>query len=946
MPDSPADDALEAQVLDIVRALAAELHPQRRGTSIGLGSSLDRDLGFDSLARSELLLRLAEATRTELPDSLLSSAETPRDLLTGLREAPGRRWDAPVLARSEGATPRAAVEIPVDARTLVDVLVTHARVNPERVHVQLYEGASDAARSITYVELLAGATRVAAGLQQAGLEPGQAVAIMLPTGAAYLETFLAVLLAGGVAVPIYPPERPSQLEDHLRRHGQILDNAQAKLLVAPAEAHPVVRLLRNQAVSLETAVTPDDLALTDPARFVPRPVGPDDVAMLQYTSGSTGQPKGVILTHAQLLANIRALGAAIGAQPTDVFLSWLPLYHDMGLIGAWLGSLYFAMGFVLMPPTAFLGRPSRWLTRLHEHRATITGGPNFAYETCVTRVRDDDIAGIDLSCLRLAVNGSEAVSPSTVRRFCNRFAAFGFRRVAMAPAYGLAEAGVGLTLPPPTRGPLFDRIERDAYERQGEARPAPASEPNALEYISSGQALPGYQLRVVDDSGRELPDRRVGRIEFRGPSATRGYMRNPEATSRLIHGDWLDTGDLGYIVSGDLFITGRVKDLIKRAGRNIYPHEVEEAVGAVSGVRKGCVAAFGTSDPAARTEKLVIVAETPVCDADALAALRAEIDRVAAEVLGFAPDDVALVPIDTVPKTASGKLRRSACRELYDRGEIGTRSPRVAWQVVRLWTSGLLGRRRRRRLADDLYAVWARIVFFALAGFVWPVVAILPTSSARWSVMRGCARLLFRACGIPLTVKGLDNLPSGRCVLVSNHASYLDGVAIAAMLPTMFSFVVKGELEQQFVPRVFLRRIDASFVERFDAQKGIQDARRIIERLDAGQSVLFFAEGTFTRSPGLLPFHTGAFVAAVDARAPVVPIAIRGTRSILRSDESYAHRGAIVVDVGPAVEPEGTGFTASIALRDRVRQSILERVGEPDLAAVLPIVSAPAPARR
>ena len=293
-----------------------------------------------------------------------------------------------------------------------------------------------------------------------------------------------------------------------------------------------------------------------------------------------------------------------------MFLSWLPLYHDMGLIGAWLGSLYFAMPLVLMPPTAFLGRPSRWLTRLHEHRATISGAPNFAYEMCVSRVRDEQIAGIDLSSWRLAFNGAEPVSPNAVRRFTERFAKYGFRPQAMAPAYGLAEAGVCLTVPPLDRGPLFERVERDAYQRRGEALPAQPDDASALEFISSGQALPGYQLRIADDSGRELPDRREGRVEFRGPSATRGYMRNPEATARLFHGDWLDTGDLGYVVGGDLFITSRVKDLIKRAGRNIYPYEVEETVGNLPGVRKGCVAAFGSSDAVARTEKLVVVAET------------------------------------------------------------------------------------------------------------------------------------------------------------------------------------------------------------------------------------------------------------------------------------------------------------------------------------------------
>ena len=938
MSEGVDDRALEAQVLSIVQAVVRELHPHRSETPVTLDSSLDRDLGLDSLARSELLLRISEATRIELPDALLGTAERPRDLLDGLRASPIARRAAPHAATITRAPAPMTVEVPHAARTLVDVLVAHATATPDRIHVNLYEGSSDTPRPITYGELFVNARRVASGLRRAGLEPGQVAAIMLPTGAAYLETFLGVLLAGGIALPIYPPERPSQLEDHLRRHGQILDSAQAKLLVAPAEAHPVVRLLRNQALSLQTSVTPDELLAGDDGGFVAMPVGADDVAMLQYTSGSTGQPKGVILTHAQLLANIRAMGTAIAATPNDVFLSWLPLYHDMGLIGAWLGSLYFAMQLVLMPPTAFLGRPSRWLTRLHEHRATISGAPNFAYEVCASRVRDEQIEGVDLRHWRLAFNGAEPVSPNTVRRFTARFASYGFRPQAMAPAYGLAEAGVCLTVPPLDRGPLFERVERDAYQRRGEALPAPQDDASALEFVSSGQALPGYQLRIADDAGRELPDRREGRVEFRGPSATQGYMRNPEATQRLFHGNWLDTGDLGYVVGGDLFITSRVKDLIKRAGRNIYPYELEEAVGNLPGVRKGCVAAFGSSDAIARTEKLVVVAETVETAADAMATLRAQIDRAVSGVLGFAPDDVALVRPESVLKTSSGKIRRAACRELYERGELGRPAKAVPWQVVRLWWGGVRGRRIRRRLSDELYALWARCVFGVIAALVWPAVVLLPSKSTRWRAMRGAARLLFRLTAVPFTVRGLEHVPTRPCVFVSNHASYLDGVALAAALPTMVSFVVKGELAQQFFPRVFLRRIGASFVERFDAAKGVQDAQGITRLLKSGASVLFFPEGTLTRMPGLLPFHMGAFAAAVEANVPIVPVVIRGTRSILRSDIWFAHRGAVSVEFAAPVAAEGADWHATVQLRDRVREAVLERLGEPDLAGVVALV--------
>jgi len=314
--------------------------------------------------------------------------------------------------------------------------------------------------------------------------------------------------------------------------------------------------------------------------------------------------------------------------------------------------------------------------------------------------------------------------------------------------------------------------------------------------------------------------------------------------------------------------------------------------------------------------------------------LRERIDRAVADVLGFAPDDVALVRPESVLKTSSGKIRRAACRDLYERGELGRPAAAVPWQVVRLWWSGVAAGRLRRRLADELYALWARCVFGVLAAFTWPAVVLLPSKRARWAVMRGAARLVFRLTGIPFSARGLEHLPSRPCVLVSNHASYLDGVALAAALPMQFSFVVKGELERQFFPRVFLERIGASFTERFDAQKSVQDARRITQRLENGESVLFFAEGTLTRMPGLLPFHMGAFAAAAETGVPTVPITICGTRSILRSDVWFPHRGAISVNVAPPIIAEASDWHATVQLRDRVREAILAQLDEPDLAQV------------
>jgi 1-acyl-sn-glycerol-3-phosphate acyltransferase len=920
-------------LLEQVRQLALELHPRRgRSLHVRLDSALDRELGFDSLSRVELLLRLERAFGISLPEQLLASAETPRDLWRAVQV--GKVVDRPGPGLQAPAAPLDALAgVPHTAGTLPEMLDWHVLNHPQRPHVYLY-GEGDEPETITYATLAAGARGLGAGLQARGLLPGQSVAIMLPTGRDYLFSFFGILLAGGIPVPIYPPLRPSQLEDHLRRHAGILANAQAVLLITVAEAQRVGRLLQGQVDTLREVVTPQQLAGCA-GTFSGPPIRPRDIAFLQYTSGSTGQPKGVILSHADLLANIRAMGEAVQASSTDVFVSWLPLYHDMGLIGAWLGSLYHGMPLVLMSPLAFLIRPARWLRTIHKHRGTLTAAPNFAFELCLSKVEERDIQGLDLGSLRLAFNGAEPVSPNTVRRFGERFAPYGLRVQAMAPVYGLAEAAVGLAFPPPERGPLMDRIERETFITRGKAVPVSDGARGTLEFVACGQPLPGYQIRIVDGAGRELPERQEGRLEFQGPSATSGYLRNPEATRRLFDGAWLDSGDLAYVAEGDVYLTGRIKDVIIRGGRNIYPHELEEAVGDIPGIRKGCVAVFGSPDPVSGTERLIVVAETREAEAATREALQASARGAATDLLGMPPDDVVLTAPHTVLKTSSGKVRRSAVRELFETGRIGQQPHAVWWQVVRLSLASLRPRLRSlwRRFVDTAYAVYAHSVFWLLAPPAWLLIALLPRPSWRWAVMRRGARLLFRLARIPLSVEGLEQLPQAQaCVIVSNHSSYLDGVMLVAALPMEFAFVAKAELDRQFIPRRFLRRIGALFVERFDTQRGAADARRTVQTVQAGRSLVFFPEGTFTRMPGLLPFHMGAFIAAAEAGVPVVPVTIRGTRSLLRANSWFPHRGAVRVVVAPPILPTGSDWAAAVKLRDAARAGLLAHLREPDLA--------------
>jgi 1-acyl-sn-glycerol-3-phosphate acyltransferase len=922
---------LSARLLGLVREVSEELHPGRELRRLALDSSLDKDLGLDSLGRAELLTRLEKAFDVGLPESLVASAETPRDLLRAVRSA----GKAPGVSATAELEPLAAPldeaeAAPHNASTLVEVLEWHVDRHPDRRHVAFLPS-DGVVEELTYGGLYERACRIAAGLEAAGLEPGQAAGLMLPSGLDYFASFFGVLIAGAVPVPLYPPVRPSQLEDHLRRQAGILNTAQARVLVAMPEVMPLARLVKALIPTLGRVVTVAELntAAAPPRRPV---LKEQDIAFLQFTSGSTSDPKGVILTHANLLANLRAIDGSIDLGPKDTVVSWLPLYHDMGLIGAWMGSLYFAMQLVLMSPLAFLTRPSRWLKAVHRYRGTLSAAPNFAYELCLKKIDDSEIEGLDLSSWRASLNGAEPVSPETIRRFTERFSAYGYKPGTMLPVYGLAESSLAVTFPPWGREPRIDAVKRLSLSGSGEAAPAEGDE-YALRFVGCGYPLPRHEIRIVDATGAELAERREGSIQFRGPSATSGYFRNPEATRRLFDGDWLDSGDRGYIAEGELFITGRAKDMIIRAGRNIYPQELEEAVGDLEGVRKGCVAVFGSADPASGTERLVVLAETRETDETSRGQLTDDIQNVAVDLAGTPADDVVLVAPQTVPKTSSGKIRRAAGRELYEGGRLGSRGP-VWWQVARLALSGAKPQLKRsaQTAGEVLYAgrFWLIVGLATLPVAVG--VALLPKLTRRRRVARGAARQLAKLTSMPIRIDGLDNLRGGGPLIVAaNHASYLDAFALTAALPTEGAFLAKRELTQSFLARLLLERLGTLFVERFDAEKSVEDTQRALDAIRDGESLLFFPEGTFDRAPGLRPFRMGAFYVAAQARAPVVPVAIRGTRSMLRGDDWFPRRGAITVTVRPPISPEGTDLAAAVRLRDKVRKEILSYCGEPDL---------------
>jgi acyl carrier protein len=978
------------RVLQIVRGLLEELGSQGALPILSATSSLDRDLGLGSLERVELLSRLENEFGVRVPDQVAAEANTPDELATALLQAPdaGRIDDeAPSVLHASAAARRShpqhgeAREGIFAAETLLDVLRYRARHDAERAHLLISEESANGTErdvTLTFGELYAAAQRSAAELARRGVPAGGRVSLMLPTSRAFFVSYAGILLAGAIPVPIYPPFRADRIEEYAARQSAILNNAEVFLLLTFRRAEAVARLLEPRVRSLIGVV--DAEKLLDAADKAPPPAPgalpahltgtrarrATDVALLQYTSGSTGDPKGVVLTHANLLANMRAIGAATEMGPNDVGVSWLPLYHDMGLIGAWLTLLHFGVPLAVMSPLSFLTRPERWLWAFHKHRGTIAAAPNFAYELCVRKIADKDIEGLDLSSWRVAMNGAEPVNPETMQRFTERFSRYGFRNETHLPVYGLAESSLAVTVPPLNRGPRIDRVDRETFTTQGRAVPASSDATTAISFVSSGVSLPDHEIRFVDAQGNEVPDRTEGFLWFRGPSATAGYYKNEAATQKLLpQGSakspdefaWVDSGDRAYRADGEIYITGRVKDIIIKGGRNIYPHEVEELAARVDGIRKGCIVAFGLKDEASGTEKLVVVAEVRDRDPKKLAPISAAVTEQIARGLGLPPDRVELVPPGSIPKTSSGKLRREETRQLFKKGSLSQGRPPAWVQIARLGAGGAL-RSAGRMLAAAARRVWEIFygLYFGVVFLLWiipscTIVRFIKDQRAAGRFTSAALKVLFALVGIRVRVVGKEHMATpGAKIYACNHTSYFDVLPLMLGLGVPYHFVAKLEVRHMPFIGVFLKQMGHVWFDRKDGDARLRQSEQIQQLLQQGESVFIFPEGTFTREDGIRPFQLGAFKAAVSAGLPIIPVSLAGSRQFLRdgtyiprptsvtitlSSPIYPHGAAVPagVDAGNATNTTNANEPADwhdlIRLRDETRNAIAQHAGEP-----------------
>jgi len=549
-------------------------------------------------------------------------------------------------------------------RTFIDALRSNATDTDRAVTFVRTNGQE---RRVSYAELWAEAAGRAKALREFGWVKGDKVGLILPEPDEFVLSFLGALTAGLVAVPMYPPPTLAKMDAYgdTVRHVLRASNARGLITNEAMSERVECQLLRDEVsprIVIEQQIrgqTLDDSSLPN--------ISGDDLAFLQFTSGSTSQPKGVMVTHDNLSANSQAIMFdGLRSTPEDRGVSWLPLYHDMGLIGFVIAPVFARVQVVFLPTSSFIRRPSIWLDTIHRHRGTITFAPNFAFDLATRGIQPHQMTSWDLSCLRALGCGAEPIAANVLRAFLQKFEGNGLSPRSILPCYGMAEATLAITFHNLGTELVTDKVNPDKLA-SGQALPARGEEPS-VEFVSCGQAFPEHDVIVADEHGNHLGEREVGEIRVRGPSVTKGYFDNERATSEVFRDGWLCTGDLGYRVGDQLFICGRLKDLIILHGKNYHPHDIERIASQVDGIRDGQCVAFSRTG-ADGAEVAVLVAESKRTG-DARKKLVEEVTFAVRSELGVPLAEIVFIKRGTLPKTSSGKVRRRETKQRLECGEL------------------------------------------------------------------------------------------------------------------------------------------------------------------------------------------------------------------------------------------------------------------------------------
>ncbi len=546
--------------------------------------------------------------------------------------------------------------------TLPAVLAQHAETIPDQLFTRILKGGKEIA-ALNFGQAWQLAGQWAALFAERGITRGDSVVLALPNNDAFVGAYYGCLIAGIAPAPVAPMRRVEADDAYLRTVAERAKFIGAKAVVVSQEQLLVSGYSLLEGIQVLSAGQLEPLQTQTTIQSTP-----DDLALIQFTSGTLGNPKAVLLTQSALLFQAESLRNHL--QLYDRFVehgvSWLPLYHDMGLIGFLLTPGFAGGEINLMQPEDFVLRPTLWLKAMTEYKATVTGGPPSAFALCAKKVKEADLAQYDLSTLRVALVGAEAVTRESLNAFAERFVPTGFKQQAFMPTYGLAENSLAVTIPPLNTAPTFDIIEASALAEGRAVQSSGGSPASERQFANVGSPLPGVLVRIVNDAGAALPDRQVGEITVQSPSMLKGYSG---AIPQPIQNGWLYTGDLGYMADGNLYVTGRKKEVIIVGGRNYYPDDVEQLVSTVDGVRMDRAVAVGLSEAERATEKLVVLAETDRAETGEREALRLTI-RVTLTNAGYPVSEVVLLKPKSIQSTLTGKLKRLDCRERYLAGEF------------------------------------------------------------------------------------------------------------------------------------------------------------------------------------------------------------------------------------------------------------------------------------
>lgn len=922
---SSSASVLKRQLLAVTRLFLRELGAQRAARAVSLDALLLDDLGLGSLERVAFLQRLEQHFGVRLAIEDLLRADSMRDMYHLLEQAePHMEMQLPELALATAAMP-----VEVDpCETLVDVLSRYVEAEPKRRQACLLQSQGQVTE-LSYGSLWRKARHLAVLLQQhAACTPQAVIAIAVTEAEAFMVSYLAVVLAGLQPLVMRMPVNAHCLRPlYWRiRLPMLVSNQVAGLILQDVSAQNALRPLQQALASNLAYFIYDELiARPQLPEYELRPVSADYVIYRRLAWDHREQSR-LQVTHAQWLQQIREDGAALNIKASDVVFSWLSLVEPMGLLSAWLGSLYYGLPFIWMPPQDFFAAPEKWLWGIHQYRASISFAPNAGYAKCVQEIKEQSCVGLDLSCWRVALNAGESMAAITVRQFCERFSAYGFSDCAMIQGYIPAGESMLLTLSMLSRPAHFERISRQVFFSHKRAQLLEADRPGGLLFVASGRSLPSSEIHIVDQDGRSLGDRQIGYIKYR-----RHF--------RLDSNQWCVCSDLGYIADETLYTVAADPQQVVKYGSYITPYALRMVITGIAALAKANYLSFSITEPAGgQAEWVLLLATDKIRNPFYVRRVQAVLHNHLTQCFGVAPDHMLFYAkhgLERFGETTDEQLQ--GAQAAYQAGEL---LPQPAWyHHRRLWgkTCALakLCLRPLTKLAKLIYSIYFLLLFILLFIPCSFVVRVLPKRLSK-KLFKFICRLIFLLAGCPIVVKGRAWLrQSEHVIFAPNHTSYLDVLALIAVLPSRVCFVGKRELKSIPLLGSLFKNMGHLFVDPADIRRGEENLQQLISVLQEGRSLVIYPEGTFTHANGLRPFKLGAFMAAAQTNTPVCPVICTGLRRVLRDRELLLRPGLIRVIAKPWQRPEADDMQAVLKLRDDVMAQIAEDCGEPVLELVV-----------